>query len=103
MMTYISTFVIFIAIVATVYQLYKYVKRMYNFKGTDTESFQNSNSLFSKNNKPANEAAKPSTITNSAEINPIIAMNETFDFDNSEVGSFSTFGNYEEYTGPSLA
>ena len=98
-----TTVFILVTFLLTVFQAYKYFKRMHNSKAINDNPFQNSMRSNGRqplvSNNDAQAAATPSAGVPGLHQ---LQLQENFEFDSSEVGSFSVLGNFEEYTGPQL-
>ena len=97
----LTTTLILFTFLLTVYQLYRYVKRMIGAKGgaVDYESFQSSASLYQRESLVNHTPAMPSQ--EDGFVGAATAQ-ESFEFDSSEVGNFTPMENFEEYSGPAL-
>ena len=92
----------------TLYQLYKFAKRMMNSKGGDYGGFQNSNiadgsPLMSSSDKRLPNASFGANSDEYMEAQRLTSQaQDTFNFDTSEIGSLAVYGDFDEYSGPSI-
>ena len=94
-----TTLIIVVTFLLTIYQLYRYVIGLMNAKG-DFADYQ-SQSVVDRTPlvAPQGRSRAPSISSDGY----VGAAAETFDFDTSEVGAFAMYENFEEYSGPQLS
>jgi len=92
-----TTFIILVTFLLTVYQGYRYVKNLMNAKG-DFEDFQSHSQLQQRTPLVGRNAQAGGISQNDGYLGH--HQPDTFEFDSSEVGSFPIYGDFEEYSGP---